>query len=148
MQPRLSKRMAEIAVALLAAIWLAWSYRYEPILGGQVWDRWRHRVCSMESISKGYGCKFEGLQAELDAEKAALDQKIEIAKSAFPKLKEFSANLVRETGIESTRNFRQAGFSEKEIADWVMKTRRNLLDAGAPKAEVDKYFGGDPYLKP
>jgi hypothetical protein len=44
--------------------------------------------------------------------------------------------------------FRADGHSEEYIAQQVMPWRNKLLAAGAPKAVVDEYFGGDPFLKP
>jgi hypothetical protein len=44
-------------------------------------------------------------------------------------------------GLDKENEYRRAGFSDEEIANWRAKTEREYLDAGFSGKEVDDYFG-------
>lgn len=52
-----------------------------------------------------------------------------------------------ESGVADVVRLREGGFSESKIGEWVAGQRQKLSAAGVTKAEIDAYFGGDPYAR-
>lgn len=101
-----------LAIALIV---MAHMFRYEPLTmtgsgGGtmEVWDRWRHRICIVSFGLRGVGCIADELQ-EMASQQVSTSK--EITKQFQPL-------------SEQIRTLRAAGFSEKEIEDWIQSQKK------------------------
>lgn len=105
-----------IALFVLSLGMMAHMFRYEPLtLSGsvvgttKVWDRWRHRTCIVEFGLRGVAC--------------TADEFREIASQPASKGNE---NTKQPQSLhEQIRALRAAGFSEKEIEDWIQSQKKN-----------------------
>lgn len=105
-----------VALFILSLGTMAHMFRYEPltIFGSvgntmKVWDRWRHRICFVAFRLRGVGCTADELQ-EIASQPASTDNE-----------RTKQLQLLRET----IRDLRAAGFSEKEIEDWIQSQKKN-----------------------
>ncbi len=120
---KMDKRILWAVFGLLALtlVVMAHMFRYEPLTiagsgGGtmEVWDRWRHRICIVAMGYPKVGCTADELQ-EMTSEQTS-------------------------TGKESTKQpqslsqqlqiLRAAGFSEKEIEEWLQGKKDQKKDPG------------------
>jgi hypothetical protein len=114
----MNKYMLWVVVALfvLSLGAMAHMFRYEPLtnfgsVGGpmRMWDRWGHRICLVVFELRGVICTADDFQQKTSQPTSTGN---EITKQS---------ELLR----EQIRELSAAGFSEKEIEDWVQSQKKN-----------------------
>ena len=105
-----------IALFVLSLGVIAHMFRFEPLSiagsgGGtmELWDRWRHRICVVAIGFRGVGCTADELQ-EMASRQTSTGKEITKQPQSLS---------------EQIRTLRAAGFSEKEIDDWIQNQKKN-----------------------
>jgi hypothetical protein len=100
-------------LALTLAV-MAHMFRYEPLsIAGhgdgtlEVWDRWRHRICIVAMGYRKVGCTVEELQE-------TVSEQTSTGKESTKQPHSLS---------EQIQTLRAAGFSEKEIEEWIQSKK-------------------------
>lgn len=119
----MDKRILWAVFGLLALtlVVMAHMFRYEPLTitgsgGGtmEVWDRWRHRICIVAMGYRKVGCTADELQ-EMASKKTSTEKE---------------GTKQPQSLNQQIQTLRAAGFSEKEIEEWVQGKKHQKKDPG------------------